>query len=205
MGKKDPKVDAYIAKAPPFAKPILEHIRSLVHANVPDVAEEMKWSFPHFTYKGMFAGVSAFKAHCSFGFWKHAIVAERAKELPKKGLEAMGQFGRLTTVHDLPSDAVMKKLLKIAMAVNDDGVKAPARKVTPVKDRVLDIPAYFTKAVKANAKAKAVFDAFPYSSKKEYVVWVTEAKSEATRDKRLAQAVEWLAEGKRRNWKYENC
>lgn len=205
MGVKDPRVDAYIAKAQPFARPILEHIRALVHATVPEVTEEMKWSFPHFSYKGMFAAMSAFKAHCAFGFWKGALVAQRSAALPAKGREAMGQFGRITSVKDLPSDAVMRKLLRIAVALNDEGVRPARKKARPVADRVLEIPSYFLKAVRANAKAKQTFDAFPYSSRKEYVVWVTEAKTDATRDKRLAQAVAWMAEGKRRNWKYENC
>lgn len=204
MGKKDARVDAYIAKAQPFAKPILEHLRALVHQHVPDVVEEVKWSMPCFTYKGMLANMASFKAHATFGFWKGALVAERSKALPKKGQEAMGQFGRITSVKDLPSDAVMAKLLKIAMALNDEGVK-PVKKKTPKAEQVLTVPLYFTKALKANPKAKATFDAFPYSCRKEYVAWVTEAKAEATRDRRLAQAVEWMAEGKRRNWKYENC
>lgn len=204
MGKKDARVDAYIAKAQPFAKPIMQHLRALVHAHIPDVEETVKWGFPCFLYKGMFANMAAFKAHVSFGFWKGALVAERSKVLPRKGQEAMGQFGRLASVDDLPSDAVMVKLFKIAMALNDDGVKV-VKKKTPKAEQVLTIPPYFTKALKANAKAKATFDAFPYSCRKEYVAWVTEAKAEATRDRRLAQAVEWMAEGKRRNWKYENC
>ncbi len=205
MAKKNPAVDAYIAKSADFAKPILKHIRKLVHGACPDVVEEMKWSFPHFSYKGMFCGMAAFKQHATFGFWKANLMAERVKEMPKLGADAMGQFGCITSVKDLPSDAIMTKLIKVAVELNDAGVKAPKKKVTPVKDRVLTIPDYFMKAVKKNKKALATFEAFPYSSKKEYVAWVVEAKAEATRDKRLAQAVEWMAEGKRRNWKYENC
>ena len=125
--------------------------------------------------------------------------------MPKLGVDAMGQFGCITSVKDLPSDAIMTKLINVAVELNDADVRVPKRKVTPVKDRVLTIPDYFVKAVKKNKKARATFEAFPYSSKKEYVAWVVGAKAEATRDKRLAQAVEWMAEGKRRNWKYENC
>ena len=205
MANKNPAFDAYIAKSVDFAKPILKHIRKLVHAACPDTVEEMKWSMPHFSYKGMFCGMAAFKQHATFGFWKHNLVAERVKEMPKLGVDAMGQFGCITSVKDLPSDAIMTKLIKVAVELNDTGVKVPKRKVTPLKDRVLTIPDYFMRALKKNKKALAIFEEFPYSSKKEYVAWVVEAKAEATRDKRLAQAVEWMAEGKRRNWKYENC
>jgi hypothetical protein len=205
MGTKDERVDAYIAKSAGFAEPILVHLRELVHRAVPDCEEGMKWGFVHFGYKGMFCSMAAFKGHCTFGFWKAGPVAERVTELPTLGADAMGQFGRITSPSDLPTDAVMVKILKVAARLNDEGVKNPARKVTAPKDRVLTVPAYFQKAVNANAKAKATFAAFPYSCKKEYLAWVTEAKSEATREKRLATTVQWLAEGKRRNWKYENC
>jgi hypothetical protein len=205
MGTKDKRVDAYIAKSAEFARPILTHLRELVHRAVPEYEEGIKWSFVHFGYKGMFCSMAAFKGHCTFGFWKTGPVAERIRELPKMGAEAMGQFGRIMSLGDLPSDAVMVKILKVAARLNDEGVKNPARKVTAPKDRVLTVPAYFKKAVNANTRAKATFAAFPYSCKKEYVAWVTEAKTETTRDKRLATTVEWLAQGKRRNWKYENC
>jgi hypothetical protein len=205
MGTRDPRVDAYIAKSAPFARPILKHLRALVHEAVPTVSEEIKWGFPHFSYKGMFCAISAFKEHCAFGFWKHPLVAERVEGLKGRGEGAMGSLGRLTAMSDLPSDAALKKMIKVAAALNDEGVKVAKKKVTPVKDRVLAVPAYFAQAVKANKKAAATFDGFPYSAKKEYVEWVTEAKTDVTRDKRLATTVEWLAEGKRRNWKYENC
>jgi hypothetical protein len=205
MGKKDPRVDAFIANAAPFAKPILKHLRALVHATVPEVTEEMKWSFPHFSYKGMFCGMSAFKEHASFGFWKHALVTERVSGLKGRGEGAMGSLGRLGSLKDLPSDASLKKMIKAAAALNDEGVKPAKRKVMLSKDRVLDIPSCFAAAVRKNKKAAATFAAFPYSCQKEYVQWVTEAKTAPTRDRRLATTVEWLAEGKRRNWKYENC
>lgn len=205
MGTEDKRVDAYIAKSAAFAKPILRHLRELVHEAVPESGEEMKWSFPHFSYKGMFCAMAAFKGHCTFGFWKRGPVAARVKEMPRLGADAMGQFGRITSLDDLPGDAVMIKILKVAARLNDDGVKSSKRKVTAPKDRVLMVPAYFRRAVNENANAKATFAAFPYSCRKEYVAWVAEAKTEVTREKRLATTVEWLAQGKRRNWKYENC
>ena len=203
MGKKDPRVDAYIAKSADFAKPILTHLRKIVHQGCPDVVEEMKWSTPHFGYKGMFCGMAAFKQHCIFGFWKHALLAGRVKGAMRRGVEAMGQFGRLTSLGDLPSDTVMLALVKEARRLNDDGITLPKRKVTPERDRVLAIPAYFMSAVRKNGKALATFHGASYGFKKEYVVWVVDAKTEATRVRRLTTAVEWIAEGKGRNWKYE--
>jgi len=203
MATKNPAFDAYIAKAQPFAQPILRKLRTLVHKAVPGVTEELKWSTPHFTYKGMFCGMAAFKAHCIFGFWKSGL-------LPKIGLRnggaPLGAFrSKITSIDDLPSDASILKLLKAAKRLNDDGVELPKRKVKPVRDRVVTVPPAFMKAIKANKKAHAAFAKFPYSHKKEYVQWITEAKRPETRDRRVAQAIEWMAEGKSRNWKYENC
>jgi uncharacterized protein YdeI (YjbR/CyaY-like superfamily) len=205
MGRKDPRIDAYIAKSAPFARPILKHIRSVIHEGCPDVVEGMKWSHPHFDYKGIFCGVAAFKQHCTFGFWKHALLVDRIKEMPRLGAEEMGQFGSLKSVSDLPSRAVLLRIVKEAAVLNDLGIKPAPRKVTPKKDRVLEVPDYFMKAVRKNKKALATFEDASYSFRKEYVTWITEAKREETRQRRLETAVEWLAEGKSRNWKYENC
>jgi hypothetical protein len=203
MGKKDPRVDAYIANSPDYAKPILKHLRKIVHKGCPEVVEETKWSMPHFSYKGMFCGMAAFKQHCTFGFWKHGLLVERVHGMPRLGVDAMGQFGCLTSLGDLPGDAVLLAIVKEARRLNDEGIKVPPRKVTLKKDRVLTIPAYFMKAVRANRKALATFENASYSFKKEYVAWVVDAKSEETRARRLGTAVEWMAEGKGRNWKYE--
>lgn len=202
--KKNPAFDAYIAKARPFAQPILKKLRTLVHKAVPEATEELKWSSPHFAYKGMFCGMAAFNEHCIFGFWKHSLLEKTA--LKGNGQEAMGNFrSRITSIGDLPSDAAIIKLLKAAKKLNDDDVKLPKRKVTPAKDRVVTVPPAFMKAIKASKKAHATFEAFPYSKKKDYVEWITEAKTAETRDKRTKTAVEWMSEGKARHWKYENC
>ena len=203
MGKRDPRVDAYVAKSADFAQPILNHLRKIVHRGCPEVVEELKWSAPHFNYKGMFCGMAAFKRHCIFGFWKHALLATRVKGMRRRGVEAMGQFGRLASLDDLPSDAVMVALVKEAMRLNDDGIALPRRTVTPVRDRVLTIPPYFIKAVRANKKALATFETASYSFRKEYVSWVADAKADDTRSRRLETAVKWMAEGKGRNWRYE--
>ena len=201
MPTKDPRVDAYIEKSKDFAKPILAHIRLLVHEACPDVTETMKWSFPHFDYKGMFCSMASFKEHSAFGFWKHSLMEDAA--LPSEKT-AMGSFGRITSAADLPDDKTMKKLIAKAVKLNDDGVKVV--KTKPVAERKeLVVPEILLEALARDEKASETFSNFPYSKKKDYVEWVTEAKTDATREKRLATTIEWLAEGKARNWKYENC
>ncbi|HEX8031316.1 MAG TPA: YdeI/OmpD-associated family protein [Vicinamibacterales bacterium] len=197
MPKKDPRVDAYIKKAQPFAQPILAHLRKVVHAAVPDVEETMKWSSPHFDYKGMFCGLSAFKEHVGFGFWKSALLKEH---LPGSGMSAAGQFGRITTLKDLPSDKELTRILKIAKKLNDDEVKAPSIRKGPRP--ALKAPPDLLAALSKNNKALATFEGFPPGQRREYIAWILEAKQAATRANRLKTAVEWMAEGKARNWKY---
>lgn len=202
MGTKDPRIDAYIAKSAAFAKPILTHIRAVVHAACPQVEETLKWNSPHFMYKGMMCGMSAFKEHCAFGFWKGALI------LGKDGKpveDAMGQFGRITKVSDLPSKTKLAGYIKKAMALNDAGVGSPIAARTRKKHPALVVPQVLAAALKKNKKAAATFEKLAPSKKRDYVEWITEAKSEDTRTRRLATAIEWMAEGKSRNWKYENC
>jgi uncharacterized protein YdeI (YjbR/CyaY-like superfamily) len=197
--KTDPRIDAYIAARAEFARPILEHLRALVHEACPECEETLKWSCPSFMYKGkILAGFAAFKAHATFGYWSGSQVIDTSDKAPT----AMGQFGRLTSVDELPPRATMIALTKKAMALIDAGVK-PARS-TSVK-APFTVPQDLRAAIDALPAAKAVFDGFSPSQQREYVDWVTEAKRDETRTKRLNQSVEWLAEGKRRNWKYENC
>jgi uncharacterized protein YdeI (YjbR/CyaY-like superfamily) len=201
MGKKDPRIDAYIAKSADFAKPILGHIRKLVHAADREVEETLKWSFPHFMHKGILCGMAAFTRHCTFGFWKRALIF--GKNGGKSG-EAMGQFGRITAISDLPKDAVMIGYIKKAARLNDEGAKLPSKPRTKTKKELV-VPDYFLAALKKRKKALIAFEGFSYSHKKEYVDWIREAKREDTRQRRLATAVEWLAEGKSRHWKYAKC
>lgn len=198
MATKDPRVDAYIAKAQPFAKPILTHIRKTVHAACPGVEETMKWSFPHFDYKGMLCSMAAFKSHCAFGFWKAALLKDSG--IPAKSAEAMGQFGRITSLAELPPEKALIALIKKAATLNDEGVKAPRQKPQPRQP--IPSPPAFTAALKKHKKAQATFNAFPPSHRREYLEWIVEAKTDATREKRIATAIEWLSEGKSRNWKY---
>jgi uncharacterized protein YdeI (YjbR/CyaY-like superfamily) len=203
MASKDPRVDAYIAKSADFAKPILTHIRELVHQGCPEVEETMKWSMPFFTYKGMLCHMAAFKTHCSIGFWKSALVM--GKKLLANGSEAgMGQFGRITALADLPSDKKMLAYIKEAKRLNDEGIQKPT-KPKPKGPRELAVPAELTAALRKNKKALATFEGFSYSHKKEYVEWIAEAKREQTKAQRLATTVAWLSEGRPRHWKYANC
>jgi uncharacterized protein YdeI (YjbR/CyaY-like superfamily) len=192
MGKRDARVDAYIAKSADFAKPILTEIRDVVHSACPDAEEDLKWSAPAFMYKGMLCGMAGFKQHVQFGFWKHSLVVGA----PRDG---MG-FGRLTKVSELPSKKTLTGYIKKAMALNDAGVKIERKPRGAAKP--LKVPPDLAAALKKNKKAQATFDGFSRSHRNEYVEWMTEAKTAETRAKRLQQAVTWMAEGKPRNWKY---
>jgi uncharacterized protein YdeI (YjbR/CyaY-like superfamily) len=200
MGKKDDRIDAYIAKSQDFAKPILRHIRELVHETCPDVEEAMKWSAPAFMYKGMLCQMAAFKEHCAFGFWKGSLVVGKSDG---KADDAAGQFGRITKVSDLPSKKALSGYIKEAVKLNENGVKPPPRpKKAPTE---IVVPDDLTAALRKNTTARATFEGFSPSNKREYIQWITEAKTEATRSRRLETAIEWMAEGKPRNWKYMNC
>ena len=183
MPTTDPRIDAYIAKSADFAQPILEHLRAIVHAACPDVEETMKWSFPHFMYNGMLCSMASFKAHCAFNFWKAELLMDDSNR------EAMGQFGRIASVKDLPSKKALTAYIRQAMQLNDEGVKAPAR-AKPAAPRPLEVPDYLLAALKKTPGALKQFEAFSPSKKREYADWLTEAKTEATRDRRLEQAVE---------------
>jgi uncharacterized protein YdeI (YjbR/CyaY-like superfamily) len=204
MAKKDPRVDVCIAKAASFAQPILKHIRKLVHAGCPEVEETIKWQFPSFMYKGMLCGMAAFKNHCTFGFWKHELIFGKDGPAANGEERGMGQFGRITSLSDLPKDEVLLGYIKEAVRLNDEGIKAPSR-AKPKKKAPLVVPDYFMKELKKNKKALAVFEDFSYTHKKEYTEWITEAKAEETRKRRLETAIQWMMEGKARNWKYMNC
>lgn len=199
----NPRVDAYIAKKAEFARPILEHLRKVVHEAAPGIEETIKWGMPHFEHKGMVCGMAAFKQHCAFGFWQSKLVLG---EEAGNDDAAMGNFGRITKIADLPPKKVIVGYVKKAVALNEAGVKGGlAARPKPDPNRKVTVPADLAAALKRNAKARQTFDAFSYSSKKEYVEWITEAKREETRKTRLVQAIEWMADGKSRHWKYQNC
>lgn len=201
MPSTDPRIDAYIHKAAPFAQPILEHVRQLVHKACPEVQETVKWGFPHFEYKGILCSMAAFKQHCSFGFWKATLMKDDKQLLNRVGNTDMGYFDKITSLEDIPADKIILAYIKEAMRLNEEGVKLPVKPKTATKKEV-EPPADLMAALKKNKAALKTFESFSPSHKREYIEWITEAKTEATRTKRLETAVEWMAEGKGRHWKY---
>ncbi len=201
MANRDPRIDAYIAKAAPFAQPILERLRDAVHEACPDIEETLKWSMPTFVHAGgILAGMAAFKQHVSFGYWKHALVM--GEDVQRDG---MGSYGKMASPKDLPPKKRLLADIRRAMKLNEEGVKTPGPRKSGAPKPPPEAPADLVAALKRNRRAKAAFDGFPPSAQRDYVEWIVEAKREDTRSKRLAQAVEWMAEGKRRHWKYEKC
>lgn len=194
MGSKDPRVDAYIASKAPFARPILKYLRQVVHAACPQVEETIKWGMPAFDYRGPLCGMAAFKAHASFGFWKGKLVVDA------KGVTLESAMGRLTSLDELPAKRVLLSYVKRAAALNAAGVKVKRAVRTKAP---LAVPAPFAAALARNARARATFAGFSASCRREYLEWIIEAKRDETRARRIATAIEWLAAGKRRNWKYE--
>lgn len=200
MANRDPRIDAYVAKSAEFARPILEHLRTRVHAACPEVEEGIKWSMPFFGYKAApMCMMAAFKRHCSFGFWLSKEVTGDSDE------DGMGQFGKLATLQDLPSDRQLAAWLKKAMALNAAGMKKvrPKAAAKPAPTLPDDLSALLAKP--QHTAARKAWASFPPGAQREYVEWIGEAKTDTTRRKRLTTTLEWLAEGKRRNWKYETC
>jgi uncharacterized protein YdeI (YjbR/CyaY-like superfamily) len=197
MGSRDPRIDAYIDKSAEFARPILTHLREVVHGACPEVEETLKWKAPSFEYKGLLCGMAAFKQHCAFGFWKHELVTGKSD----RSEEAMGSFGRITSVEDLPSRRILTGYVKRAMELNEQGIKAPRTKTAPKGP--LKVPEDLKEALRKNARARATFEAFSPSHKREYVEWIVAAKREETRRRRLSTALAWMSEGKTHHWRYE--
>lgn len=204
MDHYDKRVDLYIEKARPFAQPILIKMRALVHKACPDVTETIKWGMPSFEYKGPMFGFAAFKAHCSGSFWKAELLKDPHQYLglgKNQGGEAMGNLGRITSLSDLPPDRAMIDFIRQHVKLNDAGIKPEKRK--PLAKKVLPVPPGLMKAFEKNKKAGMAFHNLSPSHQREYVEWITEAKTEATRNRRVTTTVTWLAEGKTRNWKYK--
>ena len=197
MGTKDPRVDAYIAESADFAKPILRHVRKIVHATCPNVEETLKWGAPFFVDGGIVAGMAAFNQHCGIVFWHYEPGSWAAKND-----QGRGEVGKLKSLVDLPSDAVLKKCIKYAMKQNAAGVKKSRSNSKPKP--TLAVPADLTEALEGNSKARTTFEKFPPGKRRDYLEWILDAKQRETRQRRIETAVEWLAEGKSRNWKYES-
>jgi uncharacterized protein YdeI (YjbR/CyaY-like superfamily) len=195
MPTTDPRVDAYIAKAQPFARPILERLRRTVHAACPAIEETLKWGVPHFMHHGIVCSMAAFSKHCAFTVWNgDALGAAKTTH------EAMGQFGRIASVDDLPPARALRGYIETAAQLNEAGVKA---RTTKRASKPIEVPGWFSEALAVHPAARDSFERFSPSHRREYLEWLTEAKTEATRARRLATAIEWLSEGKPRNWKYE--
>ncbi|WP_454048009.1 YdeI/OmpD-associated family protein [Chryseobacterium sp. Marseille-Q8038] len=201
MEKHSAKVDEYIEKSPDFAKPILQYLRETIHEACPDAEEAIKWQFPTFMYKGkILCSITAFKHYCSLGFWLHQEMKTLQEIETSAEKSSMFSLGKVTRLEDLPSKPQLKRAIQEAMELTDMGVtmkKAPPSKIE------MEIPDYFQSALDARPKTKEIFEKASPSFRKEYIAWVTEAKTEATRNKRLEQSLEWIAEGKARNWKYQ--
>lgn len=200
MSERDPRLDAYIARSAAFARPLLSHLRALVHEACPAAQETIKWGMPTFMHADtILCHMAAFKQHVAFGFWRHALVLDEATKP-----EGMGSLGKLRGPRDLPSDRQLAAWIRKAARVNEaDADQAVARK-PPVSRAVPDLPPGLRDAfgLEEHAAARATFEGFPPSGRRDYIEWITGAKRAETRDRRLAQALEWLAEGKPRNWKY---
>jgi uncharacterized protein YdeI (YjbR/CyaY-like superfamily) len=201
MGNSDKRVDTYIEKAKDFAKPILTHLRKIIHRACPDIEETIKWGFPYFEYKGGVCGIASFNQHCIFGFWKASLMSDPHKIFYPKNEKGMGVFGKLKSLKDLPSNKMLLQYIKEAIKLNEEGIKLPSKPKNSRKKEI-QIPDYFLKILKKNKTAFLTFKNFSYTHQKEYIEWITEAKTENTRDKRITTAIEWMAEGKSRNWKY---
>ncbi|MCC8408721.1 YdeI/OmpD-associated family protein [Mucilaginibacter sp. UR6-1] len=205
MPNYDPRIEAYIDKAADFAKPILLHLRDLIHCTVPEIAETTKWSMPFFECNGPVCYIAAFKQHCAFGFWKSSRLSDPHKVLKEEEGSGAGSFGKISSLNDLPNDDILIEYIAEMVAINAQDIKKPAAKkpVVAKAPLMVETPAYFMELLIKNPQAMAVFEKFSPSAKKEYITWFIDAKTGATLQKRLDQAIEWISEGKQRNWKYK--
>ncbi len=202
MPKTDQRIDAYIKNSAAFAHPILIHLRKLIHKACPEVEETLKWGMPHFQNEGaIICSMAAFKEHCAFGFWKASIMKDPDKILHLADKHSMGHLDRISDIKDLPKDSVLISYIRQAAKLNKEKIKLPAKE-KPLQPRKAALPKIFSEALLKNNKAKQHFDGFSDSKKYEYIEWITEAKTDATRDARIKTSIEWLMEGKSRNWKY---
>lgn len=204
MPETDPRVEAYIEKSAPFAKPVLLKLRKLIFQACPEARETIKWSFPNYEVHGsMLCSMAAFKEHCAFSFWKASLLKDPEGILQVKERNAMGHLDRIGSLKDLPADKILVAYLKEAAFLNKNNIRLARTKSAPKKE--LPVPKTLAAALKKNKKAAAVFESFSPSQRREYVEWITEAKTEETMNKRLATTLEWLEEGKSRNWKYKKA
>lgn len=198
MGRRDERIDEYIAKAAPFARPLLETMREIVHEAVPAVEETIKWRSPFFVYEGPLCNMAAFKAHCAFGFWKGNLVVGQ----PEADQKSAGHLGRLTSIDDLPPKKVLIAWIRKAAKLNEEGIRTPERGTKRAAKPEIAMPPEFESALARSGSGRKDFDALAPSHRREYIEWIAEARTEPTRERRIAQAIEWIQQGKSRNWKY---
>lgn len=205
MEQYDHRIDVYIGKKPAFAQPILNHLRELMHSVSPQITETIKWGHPFFEYKGIFANMAGFKEHCVFGFWNSSALVDPHGAIHRGDeKDSAGNFGRITQLSDLPGDEILKDFILQAIALKDNNYQPPAKKAAEKAPKAeIPMPDYFAEALATNQKALATYQDFSPSCKREYLEWITEAKTEPTRQKRIETALEWMEEGKSRNWKYK--
>jgi uncharacterized protein YdeI (YjbR/CyaY-like superfamily) len=206
MEQYDHRIDEYIGKRAAFAQPILRHLRELMHSVSPQITETIKWGHPFFEYKGVLANMAGFKEHCVFGFWNSRALNDPNGVLKHaQERDAAGNFDRITKLSDLPDDAILKDFILQAIALKDNVPLQKEKKTAPIKapKAPIEMPDYFSAALATNQKALAAFQNFSPSCKREYLEWITEAKTEPTRLKRIETALEWMEEGKTRHWKYK--
>jgi len=197
----DKRIDAYIDRSAEFARPVLLHLRMLVHKAFPEISETIKWGFPHFEHKGIVCSMAAFKSHCTFGFWRAQLMKEVMEKANRTGQKGMGQFGRIRKKSDLPSDTIMLRWIREAVRINEDPEKMKAGTVIS-KTKSLALPVYIRRALSENKNAQLNFVKLSPSHKNEYITWIREAKKPETREKRLLKFISWVGDGKTRNWKY---
>ncbi|MES2418526.1 MAG: YdeI/OmpD-associated family protein [Bacteroidota bacterium] len=200
MKQFDDRVDAYIAKSEPFAQPILKYLRNLIHQASPLINETIKWGFPHFEYRANICAIAAFKAHCTFGFWKASLMHDPYQLFSEKE-SAMGSMGKIKSLADLPADKILTEYILEALRIDESGLKIKRVTISPKPE--IPVPAEFKQALRGNPRAKKHFEQFSPSHRREYLEWITEAKTEVTRLKRMTTTIEWLAEGKPLHWKYK--
>jgi uncharacterized protein YdeI (YjbR/CyaY-like superfamily) len=198
----NPQFDDYIAKSADFAKPVMEYLRKIIHETCPEVEEVMKWGNPHFDYKGdMMCILAAYSKHCSFSLYKAELMGDPKLIESVKAGKKMGYMDKITSLTDLPEKAVLVAYIKEVMTLNEAGVKkARPKSETP---QVIETPDYFNEELATNPLAKEIFESKSASFRKDYLIWITGAKTEATRQTRMEQSLEWIAEGKGRFWQYE--
>ncbi|KAF2080744.1 YdeI/OmpD-associated family protein [Flavobacterium sharifuzzamanii] len=193
-------VTAYIAKMADFAKPILNHLREVIFSACPEAEENIKWGTPHYSYKGdHLVMMGGFKQHCSFSLYKAELMKDAEIQASVKAGKKFGYMDKIKDLSELPSKEKLTAYIKEAMVFNENGTAKPK----PVKEKStaeVVAPKEFVDALKKDTKATEIFESKSPSFRKNYIIWIADAKTDETRNKRISQSLEWIAEGKDRFW-----